>query len=604
MSALSPVVSSAIYDSPEAFERYFAEVRARRDARRERLRTHWQSALDRLVPEWEAAQAEQDAELTAELAAVIAQFRHLLDAPREDGALTALVETPVSLSLEIPLTPETPLPEIPIEAVVAEPSPTPPPVFEIVSALPDEATDAARNDEQQAADRAVLHTEISEIIADVQERWNALDAVGLLDADKTLNRPRCFQLRALLARLCEARTAAEDGGIGREFGRILGGLRDTICLRRQMDKDRSECFVCNEDNWTDAANLFSAAGWRDLADDYERVVVAQQAMDWYLEEGVACPAPIREALLNSIGASVTLLSETLGKVDGKDKFHSVLYQTIADNGREFFLPGISRNTYSDTLVKMADQLPEVWQNAQQTLVRAAEQIDKETRRQNAMHAVLTLCAEPDFGTNLGNVDADRARLLPLLDACKKAGIPPSNPELRESLIECAHFLLSGQSGYLNFLNEVIKEKNRRSNEQKITEGSGDQEVDDPDFQHFVEAIRPQCEGKTLLILGGDRKTPHVEEELTRLLPFAAVNWETTRKTVTAKYEPAIRRYDITCLLVSFISHELSKKGRHWAEDAGKCATLIDKGYGPRRIVKGLYEHFFGNAAAEAESIRK
>jgi hypothetical protein len=306
-----------------------------------------------------------------------------------------------------------------------------------------------------------------------------------------------------------------------------------------------------------------------------------------------------------VGAAATLLSDSLGNVNGKDKFHQLLYQAVADNASEFFLPGIAPETPIETLVDLAQRLPEVWDNARQITVRKMEQSDKEARRQDALQAVVDLCAEPEFGSSNSRVDADRPRLLPLLDACKKASIPASNPLLREALMTCAPFLLSGQSGYLTFLNEVNKEKNRRQSEQRLVENSGDQDVNDPDFDRFVDAVRPHCEGKTMLILGGERSLSHVAEELQRLLSPAAIDWMPAhRVTSTAKYQSPIRKHDITCLLISFMSHELSQKGRKWAEEAGKCAAVIDKGYGSRRIVKGLYEHFFGNAAAEAMGVRR
>ena len=590
-------ILTTIYDSPDAFAVYLESIQIRREMRRAKLRTHWQNALDSLLPEYDAAQREFDAELENELAKVIARFRNLLECVTTQDllSLSILDNTPVTLTVEPNREGSLPLASlsgIPLQAVVTSIT-APVEIQEIAAqslvleAIEEQTDNTDVQDEYRA--------EISGIIEVVHERWIVLDAEGLIHRDGSLNRSHCFALRALLCRLSVARALAEKSGLSREFSKSLGGLRDTMCSRRQIDKDRSDSFICKDDTWRYVETVFSENEWRNLADDFERLAVAQNVMDWFTEQEARLSDTQQQSLLNGIGAACTLVGDALLKVEGKDKLHQHLVGLLHQYKERFYLAGIAPETHAEILEQYADALPEVWQSAKDSLAHETALVDKETRRQNALNAVTILCQEPEFGSNNSRVDADRPRLLPLLDECKKASVPSSNPQLREALMECAYFLLSGQSGYLSFLNEVSKEKSRRAAEQKIAEESGDQDVDDPEFDRFIKAVRPHIEGKSLLILGGDRKTPHVEEELAKILPFASVQWLTSHKTTNvSKYEASVRKTDITCLIVNFMSHELNGKGKKWADDAGKIAVNVVKGYGPRRIVQCLYERFYGN----------
>ena len=88
---LSPTASDGrvipdLLDSPEALEAYLADVKRRRELHREqRRRAYWQSAILRLREELEAARAEQDEVIAAELAGVLASFERALttDAPAD-----------------------------------------------------------------------------------------------------------------------------------------------------------------------------------------------------------------------------------------------------------------------------------------------------------------------------------------------------------------------------------------------------------------------------------------------------------------------------------------------------------------------------------------
>lgn len=603
ISLANCLVSDAIYDSPEAFAIYLDSVRTRREIRRAKLRTHWQNALDTLLPEYNAAQGEFDTELVNELAEVICHFRNLIEgvAPRIELSLGDANDTPIAISLEpnvLEISALSPLSELLLEAVVSTTAISTVEIQEIVAESPfilEAITEQTDNAEVENERKDEYRAEISALIETVREQWNVLDAEGLVYQDRSLNRAHCFKLRALLCRLSVARALAEKSGLGREFSKSLGGLRDTMCCRRQMDKDTSDSFICKDDTWRYVESVFAEDEWRTLADDFERLAIAQNVMDWFGEQGSRVSEEQQRSLLNGIGAACTLVGEALSKVDGKDKLHQHLLGLVHEYKEKFYLAGIAPDTSAETLEKYADSLPESWQKAKAALAREAGIVDKETRKQNALNAVIELCKEPEFGSSNSRVDADRPRLLPLLDECNKAGVPSSHPQLREALMECANFLLAGQSVYLPFVREVANEKMRRLKEQKIEEESGDKDVENPDFDRFVEAVRPHVEGKSLLILGGNRKTLYVEKELKKILPFSTVDWLISHKiTNVSKYEASVRNSDITCLLVGYMSHELNGKGKKWADDADKIAVNVVKGYGPRRIVQSLYERFYGN----------
>ena len=240
--------------------------------------------------------------------------------------------------------------------------------------------------------------------------------------------------------------------------------------------------------------------------------------------------------------------------------------------------------------------------ARSACVASCERKEKEAQKSVAIQSVL------DWSPGgSGRVvtkysqDRDRGELLPLLDACLAAGVPPTNVQIRAALFDVAPLLLEGAAKYRKFLDAVLTERRRKGLENADQEAppAGEEETEptDTDMEQYLQYVALFAAGMKVVILGGVPRG-YVCEELKGLLQCDEVLWlESKKSDKSSKFQTEIKKADLLVAVKNFASHEIVEKAREWKRADGGHFIALPGGYGVKQIVHQLYHYLLRNEGA-------
>ncbi len=588
------LIDPTIFESLEALDSYLKSVRTRREQRREaRLRIEHLSAAIALVrEEMDAAQQDHDTDIATELEGVLAEFERRL--------ILAFALTPHTVVQSVPALSVEPMlavsPIIAYDKACAETPDVPIPSTEVDTVEEGEAA------YDLPAAPIVVPTEVSkeqeeawfgEIVA-LSTQWVELDKEGLHPKDRFLNRPACFRMRSLTCTLARIQVQAEETSVGPQIERAATELRNRMELARVYAGDSWEALPFDESAWIDTADRLSADAWEELSGLYTVLAEAQEAFDWYgyhcEELGQAAP----HGLVNAIGAAQQMLFRALEEYGGSDRLQGDLFGGLREAANHVgFLSSLHVDTPWEELERLAQTLPTMFARAKRDAEGAREKREKDARKAEALQPMLKWQDESNMHElSEAAVTAKRAKLLPLLDACIEANIPPTNVQVRSVLLNAAPVLLKDLSHYAKFLDAVLAERKRKGMDlvpnldAEVIEDEAD--LHDDLVTQSTAYLRLLVENQKVLILGGSAR-PQVAQKLKELLGCADVEWADSKKGDRMnKFKAMISRADLIVVVKNFASHEMTEKGRDWAKEYGKLFVLLPGGYGANQIINQMY----------------
>jgi hypothetical protein len=592
-------VPSTIFDCRDDLHAYLIDLRRRLAERRRarEKRDYWLSAIEQVETELAAAVSEDDTEIAEELSAVLAEFKRLLGL-----APTLPLERPAALLLVADQPVQSAEPDcVDTPTIIQSAAQAPAPEAEaaldsagfavVQVAASEPAAVAELLSPEERALRLATHRAA---VADITDRWKPVDSDGLAYPNGELNRPNCFRARALACAVNAVFAAAVGDRLEHAMLPEVRALRDRIELARDYANDRAACLPFDSDAWRSDPLRLAADEWEELCGRYERMAVAQDAWEWYERHHAELAQADRLGLLNAVAAVQQALYRTLEDFGGGDRLQSELYGGLREAAKVTgYLGSLNAETPFDELEDLGACLEHTLGAATRSAADHQARSAKEARKQEALAAIDAFCKrQSDLGQSPAAVTQHREALLPLLDACIDAGVPPTNASVRNALLEGGSRLLEGLPKYSRILDAVIAERARRGMDavpddiaEEVAEEPSDAAIDE-----FTEHVRLFAADQRILILGGVPRQ-RVCDELKEKLGCADIKWlESKRSDKASKFQNEIKKADILLLLKNFAGHDMSEKGREWIKSVGGNFIFVPSGYGVNQIIHQLYKY--------------
>jgi hypothetical protein len=231
--------------------------------------------------------------------------------------------------------------------------------------------------------------------------------------------------------------------------------------------------------------------------------------------------------------------------------------------------------------------PAGWANLRDRITRHLDRLrrgrDREKRRRSlfnqAKYHLKRIQADPD-----GDNEHDWRKIVEGIDTLVDEGLPPSNIELREFLLP----ILDDIPDAIDFpknLQLVMREIDRyvalRSAVADKTEDASPPTAD-------VSRARELLRGRSLMLIGGERRPP-AAEALQDSLGLREVVWVETREHQThAVFEPYVARDDVAVvvLAIRWSSHGFGEV-KEFCDKYGKPLVRLPAGYSPNQVAHHL-----------------
>ena len=568
--------------SPEEFAAYQEAIRERLQARQAaRARAARRQFLEDAVADTNAlredALALQDDETVAELDVVLQNARRelrslLAEAPDAAPPAPADVTNATDAAEEAaPPAVSDPAPA----AVPCAPAPAPPPVrLERERPLADVERDA---------------------LACQAELITLLETRPLQRADGSLDVAACLRLRALACRERALRVQAGDVRPHEEVA-ALDALFYALAEERERagDQDDAPPFTAR---LTDLTSL----QWATLAREYLLLADGWEACEW-LETHRAHLTPDEiKAILHAAACVQALFFRTQNGMNVREPYQNELREYVFDlvDGT-YFEPALGRGPLTLELRRDAATLADALEAARPSVARHETAQAKVRRREDAIADLEKLVERPGFGQgDAGARAADRDALRAAVRACQEAGVPPSNKAARTALLPWAGALLGDEPEFARIVQEVEKERKRRSLSDDIAAAAAaatttapapeddEPEADAPPEEQELQAVLKVTRGKKALLLGGTPRQP-ARARIQEALEFSALEWPEARDG-DSRWSAEIGRADLTLVLIGFATHKVSGKAQEVGKQKGKTIVLVPHGYGVSQIVRALFE---------------
>lgn len=400
-----------------------------------------------------------------------------------------------------------------------------------------------------------------------------------------------FELRALACELMALIVMASASRGNQDVMQACRQLLDSLQFDRNFGNDTADCFPFPLS--ISSITETTEAQWTKLASAYRDMLSATEAWEWYV--GSATMPHLD--LLNGVGAASQQLYRHLESLNGSDQLQFEFYNAIQSLCKEdnTYCRGLDCRIPESELNKLIRQLPQYLDSAKKAEVDNENRAAKEVLKKQALDSLKKLFEDnPKFGQNKDTLEEDRETLKANLDSCKKAGIPFSDSTICGLIMHCAANLLSGQNNYLQFLKFALEKLKKSKNNEALETAKEEviKQAADPELTTWVELLKPVVENKHLLILGGEKCKDAVCCKLKDLLPLTECVWGYgNAKANAGRYRTKIQNADITIVAIAFAGHDMSEKGRKWANDAGKDFIQNIYGMGLKAIVKTLFDHY-------------
>lgn len=608
MPDTSPCPSPDIYESDDALNAYLQNVRERREQRvakrleRERLCIR----LGKVEEELSLTIAPEDADLAAELTMVLEEFHRrlsLLNAPllprfpvlpsaNDSVPLPAHDETEgdtLSLKREQDTLPE----NLPIPAANDDSAANP------VLSNPVEISVAVthqREPEQpveqepmvEPADRQEASASLADLqahLTTLENTWEKWEREREQTVNLALNIPVCLHSRAIACSLHSLTKSAARCGFADAVANRVSDLSYRIVSERDNTDEAGTCLplVAFADDQKRAK--LSVEEWEELAALYHDAAEAAEVWDWFCDflNTTGNSPNLINAIANAIAARQRRLDAALKRYNAKD---CLLYNFIGNLRALKNKTGILNAIDSDT---PANDLKSLAGNFDHLITQAKNKIKTEQKKA-VLDALIAHCQKGIIITPI-TLDKERNDLFPLLDACLEAGIPPSNPAMRDALLDIAPVLMKHVPKYEKILEFVEKERQRRGLDVLPEQ---DEHAEEPDIADNCvikskEYVKTYTASMKILVLGGVPAS-QPQTRLREILHQAEVEWAECKKhDRIGKFKAQIEQTEMLILIKNFASHELTVKGRELAKKHKIDFVLLPSGYGANQIIHQIYE---------------
>jgi hypothetical protein len=180
---------------------------------------------------------------------------------------------------------------------------------------------------------------------------------------------------------------------------------------------------------------------------------------------------------------------------------------------------------------------------------------------------------------------DWQRMIEEIDALVADGVPPSNVTIREMLLPLIEKLPETLPPSAHF-QRVLDEINTFIDGQDVEEAA----VDRPQAIAIVIAAARMLRGKTVVLIGGERRLD-AEERLREQLKLKEVIWiETAHGDSYKTFEPYIARQNVAVVLLAirWASHSFGETDK-LCRKHGKLFVRLPAGYSPNQVAKRIMD---------------
>jgi hypothetical protein len=335
--------------------------------------------------------------------------------------------------------------------------------------------------------------------------------------------------------------------------------------------------------------------WEEMITAYDYLKRGQETLEWLKTNKQNLSEIIQFNLRNAIAACQQICFRTMNKLEYFECLQKNLFDCLQTQPDVSKLTSLHKNKSDKTLAKCADSLSNLLEQAEEDIRKTIEHRQKEQLRKDAIDTMEKIFRDtPDIGSDISMLDNDRQILFPAMDMCIKAGIPPSNRNVRELLIPYGMELLEGVATYKTFLKAVEEERKRRKLDQIIIEAEeeieGEESITESDTNKYLQTVIPVVRDQRILIIGGRPRKQEINK-LKGALCTEDVEWIGFEKGDRAsKLKDDILKSFVTILVKKLASHEIVEKSREWVKDSGRHALVLPQGYGVNQIIFRLYEY--------------
>jgi hypothetical protein len=321
--------------------------------------------------------------------------------------------------------------------------------------------------------------------------------------------------------------------------------------------------------------------WQQLADLYEGLAAAYEALDWYDEAAERLNHPERQELLESIAAHQTRLWRHLQTYFPRqnDEHQINLFRDLCAIAEEedIYLFSLQERCPDDVLAERTEELP---------LILEQLRVDRETRarREAVLQSLRALISDPDFGTR----ETDPQALSEAVARCRAEGLPASSIALRSLLMDWVALLEDSKDRSVQEVARELQRETERRQARKIEAENGDAERPlSENEQAELDAVLAVVRGKRCLFIGGICREES-RQRIERELELAELVWPSTNGTESVyKFEPDIQSTDLTVILVRFMRTGWGQ-ARELAVRHGKMFVRLPAGYGLMQVVRQFH----------------
>ena len=570
----APASTPSPLRSMDTFNSYCTQVQSRLAEQTAHRTDFLQAAYERLTRLLQAAKAVEDTALYSELWQHRVAARELLQAVSQFAQPTV---APPAKPLPQPFPSSVERSEPTRETLGSFSAPTSPPPYAdsrptstpYSNGYPSQPTQAVveqrlpRRPLRPLADIEANAIRMREELQEWAKKWPLKNPAG------DLNVPNGLRLRAFA---CRQRRLEEEAG-DTEVAEVTELAEDIMALMEAAgDKEYTVALDMELDPHP------TPYQWNDLAERYEEMARAQEAIEWWNRHHAALTIADIQPMAEAVAAIQQRFNRLLFRIGARDPFQQQLFDDLRTWAKEAqcYLNSLRPKVPISELVERAGMLEEAW-------AQATEPVATWGQRVQSVDNVIALVSDPAFGTEL---ERDEERLQVAVIECKAMRIPPSDRRLRDALLPWGAFLESDEQ-FKDVLREINLEWERQqeSGRPDVTEEECDANLDTVSAE--LSAVREATRGKRCLILGGTCREEH-RRKIEEALELRELVWPSTKPSdPLSRFETEIRHSEIVALLTRFSRKEWKNAQDICARDSKKFVHLTT-GYGVAQVVRHFY----------------
>jgi hypothetical protein len=337
--------------------------------------------------------------------------------------------------------------------------------------------------------------------------------------------------------------------------------------------------------------------WYEAGRRYADLVECLPALDWVLSTiGFLSDADKKE-VLEPIAARQQRLYRFLqqnfhagGQDSLSDPQQGALFGRLREYARtnSIFLVGLNGQTEEAELERLAGSLPAA-------LERQKTRVKRRREQEEAIAKVLTTVSGKSFGARPEHAEMLKVMVRRALDA----GVLPSNPTLRDGLLEWGH-LLGTDEKFAALVRGIDLEKRRRRAQQELADAQSRETVLDPQRTVELEKVLPLVEGTRAVMIGGLCREDN-RKAVIETLKLTDLVWpDTTGRESVYDFEPLIAEptTKVVFLLIRFMRTGYGRVAE-LCRKHDKTLVRLPAGYGVNQVIHQLAEQMGGDTPAPA-----